>query len=167
MLRSLSGRSDLIQVRDLDKAVIQIAQIPVRMPTSLSGFGGNTMLPETMHLTSNRRYLASSLSGGSTNVLYDMTEKKEILRTKDYISISRFTPDGQTLVFLPEVWYQAPEAIWYRLENGTWSESASRILPLEKGENIQQACDRFFVTIRKENTKRAWLKRLMISSRTR
>jgi len=160
LFSSLGGRSDFTQVLDLDKVVIQTAQIAGCLPTGFSGFRGNSIPTEQMHMTTNRRYLATSPSGGSNSVLYDMIEKKEILRTKATKGISRFTPDGNTLVFLPDVWLQAPEAVWYRLENGTWSESASRILPLDKNENIQQACDRYFVTIRKENTENAWLKRL-------
>ena len=162
LLCSLGRRSELIHMLDLDQTVIQIAQIAESLPMGFTGSRGNTLPPETMHMTSNRRYLATSLRGSSsTNVLYDMIEKKEVLKTtKDYEGISRFTPDGQTLVFLPDTRYQSPEAIWYRLENGTWSESVSSMLPLDKNENIQQACGNFFVTINKEIIEHAWAKHL-------
>ncbi len=159
LLRSLGNQSNLVQVLDLDRAIIQTTQIASPLPTGFSGGVGNTIPAEEMHMTSDRRYFATSLISGS-NVLYDMIEQKEILRTKDTKGIPRFTPDGLTLVILPGYQYRTQEVIWYRLENGAWSESASRMLHLDKDETIQQACDNYFVTIKKELIEHAWLNRL-------
>ncbi|MFT3882881.1 MAG: hypothetical protein QM703_24905 [Gemmatales bacterium] len=170
VLRSYGDQCDLIEVLDLDKASTQTVRIPFPTPHGLSGPTLNSMPSENMHMTSDRRYLATGLIGG-TNVLYDLVEKKEVLRTKESKDVARFTSDGQTLVFLPGNYLGAqlgipsgdqdsPEAVWYRLENGHWSLLAKRKIELEENEYILQACNDYYVTAKIEGTERSWLKRL-------
>jgi len=170
MLQSLGDHSDLIQVLELNTSNVQVARIKYPLPVSRSGFGRNSMPPDSMHMSADRRYLATNVTT-STNAVYDMVEKKELFRTTESKGIARFMSDGQTLVFLPQnspganlgIPINDPgagEANWYRLENEQWTLSAKRKIELAENEQILQAGNQYFITARSDNTEHAWLKHL-------
>lgn len=166
VLRSREMEADRIQVMNLDASTFHVSLIAYPSPFMIRGPWTNMAPQETMHLSHDHRYLATSLVGRNC-VLYDLIDKKEVLRTDiDISGMARFTADGNTLVFLPGN-RDDKDAIWYRLENGKWSLSTTKKLELLENELILQACDHYYVTARVELPDRAWLKHLPLWCRNK
>ena len=159
LFRTREMESDLIMVHDLDHPDYSEYHIPYPRQFMIRSSASNLSPAHSMHLSADRRYLASSLVGRNS-ALYDLSDNKENLCTESEKGIARFTPDGQTLVFLPGNRNDDREAVWYKLEKGIWKLFAKRKLELFENEQILQATGDTFVTVRTVHPDYSWLAHL-------
>ena len=99
-----------------------------------SGISGNRFPPGTAHLTSDRRFVASCLLD-NTSVLYDLRERREVMRFGES-GWPHFSSDDQLLVFIPFGNLGGKQPSRYRFDGRAWNREARCEETFADGEHV-------------------------------
>jgi hypothetical protein len=157
LLKFIDSESDVIAIWDLDSGNSRAIELSHRLPVAMTGFTTSCLPQETLQLTADHRYLATTVIGGPT-VLCDLVKSEIVLRL-DEKAMPRFSADGKTLLFL-SIGQNEQEAIRYRLIQGKWQPLDTLQLPFLKDEYFVQWGDDCFVTAWDEYEENSWWKQV-------
>jgi len=159
-LTDMDGK-EAITIWDFERNGLFDCIVLPHKPVRISwGMGGYERPFHTLHMTSDRRYLAAKLIDGSF-VLYDRKERKVVLQLDDTRSIPRFTGNGTTLVLVPDTSYGKNQPIrWYQLRDGQWNFQREAPLKLALEEEVSQIGDQYLVTRQFDGITPEWLSKL-------